>query len=96
MTKKQIIRILRQYKKDFSEEYGITRMGVFGSVARNDANPDSDIDVFVDMMKPDLFTIAGIKSDLEAKLNCPVDLVPYGKHMNTFLKNRIDRDAVYV
>ncbi len=96
MNKHKIARILHQYKTDFAEKYGITRMGIFGSVARNDADQYSDIDVFVDMLKPDLFTMAGIKSDLETKLNSSVDIVPYGKHMNAFLKQRIDRDAFYV
>ncbi len=96
MNKRQIIQTLQQYKKDFAGKYGITRMGLFGSVARDEANPNSDIDVFVGMMKPDLFTIAGIKDDLEMRLKSSVDIVPYSLHMNNFLKQRIDRDALDV
>ena len=93
MNKNKIIQILGQYKKDFADKYGIIRMGIFGSLARNNADDESDIDVFVDMVKPDLFTIAGIKNDLETKLNNSVDLIPYGRYMNISLKQRIDRDA---
>jgi uncharacterized protein len=93
MNKNKIIQILGQYKKDFADKYGIIRMGIFGSLARNNAEDESDIDVFVDMVKPDLFTIAGIKNDLETKLNNSVDLIPYGRYMNISLKQRIDRDA---
>jgi uncharacterized protein len=93
INKNEIIQILRQYKKDFADKYGITRMGIFGSVARNDADDESDVDVFVAMVKPDLFTIAGIRNDLETKLNNSVDLIHYGKYMNISLKQIIDRDA---
>ena len=93
MNKKEIIQILGQYKKDFADKYGIIRMGIFGSLARNNADDESDIDVFVDMVKPDLFTIAGIKNDPETKLNNSVDLIPYGRYMNISLKQTIDRDA---
>jgi len=42
-------------------------------------------------------TKAGIfECDLEDKFHKPVDLVTYRQKMNHFLKNRIDRDAVYV
>ena len=96
MNKNEVIRILRQYKKDVAGKYGITRMGLFGSVARDEATPNSDIDVFVGMSKPDLFTIAGIKDDLEIRLKNSVDIVPYSTHMNDFLKQSIDRDALDV
>lgn len=96
MKKQQIVQILRQYKHEVAKEYGISKMGIFGSVARNDSNQASDIDVFVEMIKPDLFALAGIKNDLESKFKRSVDIVPYGKHTNDFLKKRIDKDALYV
>jgi predicted nucleotidyltransferase len=36
MGKKEIIEILRGYKKDYAEQYGILDIGVFGSVARDE------------------------------------------------------------
>ena len=96
MNKNEIMQILGQYKKDFSDKYGISRMGIFGSIAQNNANAQSDIDVFVDMVKPDLFTIAGIKDDLETRLKNSVDLILYNKYMNSFLRKRVDRDGIDV
>jgi predicted nucleotidyltransferase len=96
MGRNEILSILRDYKKQFAEQYGITAIGVFGSAARDKDRDDSDVDVVIKMSKPDFFLLAGIKSDLEEKFHKPVDIVTYRQKMNQFLKNRIDRDAVYV
>ncbi|SLM29886.1 DNA polymerase beta domain protein region [Desulfamplus magnetovallimortis] len=96
MKREQIVQILRQYKHEVEKEHGISKMGIFGSVARNESTQASDIDVFVEMIKPDLFALAGIKNDLESKFKKSVDVVLYGKYTNNFLKQRIDRDALYV
>lgn len=95
MNKEEIIEILRTYKKDFSEQYGILDIGVFGSVARDEVGKDSDVDVIVRISKPDLFMLVGIKNELEERLHRSVDIVTYRKNMNPFLKKRIDGEAVY-
>lgn len=96
MGQSEIFRILREYKLRFAEQYNIQSLGVFGSVARSEERPDSDIDVVIRLGKPDLFLLAGIKDDLEAQLHSPVDLVTYRESMNPLLRERIDREAVYV
>ena len=55
MDKRKIIEILRQYKKEFAGQYGILDIGVFGSVARDEAGEASDVDIVVRIVKPDLF-----------------------------------------
>jgi len=95
MGKKEIIEILRDYKKEFAEKYGILMIGIFGSVARDEAGGDSDVDVVVRISEPDLFMLVGIKNDLEERLHRPVDIVTYRENMNQFLKKRIDGEAVY-
>ena len=95
MGKHEIIKILRAFKKECAEEYGILDIGVFGSVARDEEGENSDVDVVVRIAKPDLFLLAGIKNELEEKLHRPVDIVTYRENMNQFLKNRIDGEAEY-
>ena len=95
MGKKEIIEILRDYKKEFAEEYDILMSGIFGSVARDEAGEDSDVDVVVHIPEPDLFMLVGIKNDLEERLHRTVDIVTYRENMNQFLKKRIDGEAVY-
>jgi len=96
MERDEIIRTLRGFVEMNRDRYEIVRIGVFGSAARNSMNEQSDIDVVVELGKPDLFYLIGIKQDLEEQLNCPVDIVRYRDRMNQFLKNRIDKEAVYV
>ena len=96
MERDEIIRTLRGFVEMNRDRYEIIRIGVFGSAARNSMNEQSDIDVVVELGKPDLFYLIGIKQDLEEQLNCPVDIVRYRDRMNQFLKNRIDKEAVYV
>ena len=96
MKKDEIIRALRSFIALNRDRYEIIRLGVFGSAARDYMNEQSDIDVVVELGKPDLFYLVGIKQDLEEKFRMPVDIVRYRDTMNGFLKKRIDKEAVYV
>ena len=51
-------------------------IGLFGSYARNEERPDSDIDLLVTLDKPDLslFDIGALYDDLEKKLKIKIDL----------------------
>ena len=95
MERSQIVSILNQYKLNNSAKYGIKRLGIFGSTARHSATSQSDIDIVVELKKQDLFTLIGIKQDLEEQMGTKVDIVSYRKNMNLFLKQRIDQEAVY-
>lgn len=95
MTKNEIIEILRDFKKEFAEQYDILDIGVFGSVARDEFDEASDVDVVVRISKPDLFLLVGIKDELEKRLLKPVDIVTYRKNMNRYLKKKIDGEALY-
>ncbi len=96
MGKNDVIRILKNYKREFANQYNILTIGIFGSVARDEAGDESDVDIVVRIFEPDFFILAGIKNDLEDRLNKSVDIVSYKDSMNPFLKMRIDSEAVYV
>lgn len=96
MRRAEVLGILQEHKQELAEKYGVTRIGIFGSVARDEATGKSDVDVVVEMTKPDLFFIVHIKDLLEAVMHCHVDIVRYRNSMNAFLKQRIDEEAVYV
>ena len=50
-------------------------LSLFGSVARNEARPDSDVDFLVEFDRPvGLFHFIGVKQFLEGLLHCSVDL----------------------
>jgi len=55
---------------------GVRSLDMFGSVARGEAGPDSDVDLLVDFDKPiGLFHFFRVQRRLEEVLGCPVDLV---------------------
>lgn len=64
----QLITILRQY--------GATKVGIFGSYARNEATPESDLDLLVDFAeRKSLLTLARIRRELTEALGLEVDLL---------------------
>lgn len=96
MTRKEIINILKNFKAQNKQKYLIRNIGLFGSVARDTSTEISDIDVFVELEKQDLFNIIGIKQDLEERFKTNVDVVSYRVRMNSFLKKRIEEEGIYV
>jgi len=92
----EVLDVLRKRKQEFRSAYGVTAIGVFGSLARGKETPESDVDVVVKMKKPDLFFMVHIKEELENDYKTKVDIVHYRDKMNAFLKKRIDQEAVYV
>lgn len=95
-SRETILKELRRIKPDLAKLYGVTKIGIFGSFARNEIREDSDVDVVVEMREPDLFYMVHIKEALEESFKMSVDVIRYREMMNSRLKARIDREAVYV
>ena len=95
-TKNEILRLLSLYKPTAQSKYGLTRLGIFGSVARGEHTEDSDVDVCYEGRVPTLLTLDLIQTDLEKLLECQVDLVRVRDGMNSLLKQRIQKEGVYV
>jgi len=96
MKRDDILRALVRFRDVKQDEFGIVRIGVFGSVARDEITDASDVDVVVELERPDLFTLVGIKQELEESLHRSVDVVRYRERMNASLRRRIEQEAVYV
>ncbi len=96
MQRDDILDILGKYKKEHAEKYGIIRLGIFGSTARNETGVDSDIDICISTVSPNPYILVHIKEDIESLVRKPVDIVRIRDKMNPFLKERIERDGRYV
>ncbi len=96
MNREEIIQLLKIFKEENKNKYHIKKLGIFGSVAKNRMKEESDIDIVVNLTRQDLFELIGIKQDLEERLKYPINIVSYRETMNSFLKKRIDEEAVYV
>lgn len=88
--------MLSLYKPMAERKYGLTRIGIFGSVARNEQTEDSDVDVCYEGKVPSLLTLDLIQTDLEKMFGCHVDMVRIRKGMNSLLKERIQKEGLYV
>ena len=95
-NRETVLQGLRNHRAEFERLYGVTKIGLFGSVARGESRNNSDIDVVLEMQEPDLFHMVHIKDTLEKDFRRPVDVIRYRKTMNRYLKARIDREACYV
>ncbi len=91
-----VLAILSRHKADLADRYGITAIGVFGSVARDEAGEDSDVDVVYETSKPNLFRTVRMKRELEALLHRRVNVIRWRERISPRLKARIAREAVYV
>ena len=96
MDRNTALQALKQFQQDFGSRYGILSLGLFGSIARDEATDGSDVDVVVSLREPNLFTLSRIRLELEELLHRPVDIVSYRERMNPFLKERIQKEARYV
>lgn len=75
---------------------GIRYLAVFGSVARDEAGPDSDVDILVEVERPaGLLRFAHLQNYLETVLGREVDLVPTDS-VRPQLESRISREALRV
>lgn len=73
--------------------YPITRAWVFGSVARGDDRPGSDLDLLIELTPNASFTdYVGLEDDLAALLACPVDVITTRElKSNDLLRRRVNR-----
>lgn len=96
MRKQEALQLLAQHKPELIRRFGITDLALFGSVVRDSARPDSDVDVLVSFDGPATSArYFGVQFYLEDLLGCPVDLVT-DKALRPQLRPYIERDAIHV
>jgi len=94
MTPDDFFRKISAHRHELASA-GVRRLGVYGSVARGEANPDSDVDVLIELdHTPDLFEFVALRERLAEILGCPVDLAtPQG--LKPRLRDRILHEVRY-
>lgn len=96
MNRQKILGILRTLKPDLTERFGVTRLALFGSTARDEARENSDIDIVIAFDGPATSKkYFGVQFLLEDQLGRPVDLVTE-KALRPELKPFIEREAIDV
>ena len=78
---------------DYLQAYDPVKIGIFGSYARNEYRPDSDLDILINLNKAiSLFQLVRIERELSELLGVNVDLVSEGAIKNQKLRNYIEAD----
>ena len=96
-TKKLIsIEEIKDRLEPVFQDEGLQLVLLFGSVVSGGPHRHSDIDIVVELEKPDLFYMIGIKQAIEEALGRRVDIVRLRERMNKVLKCRIEQDVIYV
>lgn len=95
MLTDSLLHELQSAKPSLFSRYPLKALGLFGSHARNDARPDSDVDILVEFEKPVGFEVVDLALELEALLHHRVDLVSR-KGVKASLGPFIEKDLIYV
>lgn len=96
MNRSETLELLAASKAELRRRYGVVRLALFGSAARNAAKPGSDVDILVAFEGPATSEkYFGVQFFLEDLLGCPVDLVTE-KALRAELRPSIEREAVHV
>jgi predicted nucleotidyltransferase len=74
ITRQQALNRLQRFKDEDGPKYGIVSLGIFGSLARNQATNKSDVDVVIETLNTDAFQIVHLKEDLEKLDTNPIML----------------------
>ena len=97
VEQKDILQFLSENREFFRSTYNVTKIGIFGSYARNNQNETSDIDVVVDFAMPvDLFEAKNsLREIISNRFQKTVDICRL-KYVNNYAKTKIEREAIYV
>jgi predicted nucleotidyltransferase len=96
MTRAQVLEQLAASKAELAARYGVTALALFGSVVRDSARADSDLDILVAFDGPATSArYFGVQFFLEDLLGRPVDLVT-DKALRPELRAFVEREAVHV
>ena len=96
MRKDEALKLLVQHKPELIRRFGITDLALFGSTVRDEARPDSDIDVLVNFDGPATSKrYFGVQFYLEDLLGSSIDLVT-DKALRPQLRPYIEASAIHV
>jgi len=96
MNRTQTLEVLTRIKPELAKQFGVVRLALFGSTVRDEARPDSDVDIVVAFDGPATSQrYFGVQFSLEDALGCPVDLVTE-KSLRPELRPFIEQESVNV
>ena len=91
-----VLHTLKQKNDEMAKQFGVKSLLLFGSVARNEATPTSDVDLLVEFNRPvGYFGLFALQDYLEKLLGCPVDLGT-SDSLKPYIKERVMGELIRV
>lgn len=97
LNRETILQYLRENKEFFRNEFHISKIGIFGSFARNEQSSDSDVDILVELDSNAIHVFDlkwALRELLKQKFEREVDICN-ARHIKPFAKEFILKDAIY-
>ncbi len=96
MNRQKVLEALAARNEEFAERFGVKRLALFGSAARDEMLEGSDVDVLVEFEGESTFRgYFGLKDYLEALFGRTVDLVTEGG-LKPRARRHVERDLIRV
>jgi predicted nucleotidyltransferase len=96
ITREEIRQTLREHQPVLTTRFGVRSLALFGSVARDEATAESDVDLLVEFDRPvGLFELFALQDELELILGRPVDLGTV-QSLKPWVRDRVLEEALDV
>ena len=93
MRRDEVLAILAEHRDEIRAR-GVVSLSVFGSVARDEAGPESDVDIIVEIdQRPFLFDLVNLQQYLEGILEQHVDLVT-SESIKERIRDRVLKESI--
>ena len=95
ISKDEIINLIKSDKAFLRENFGVIKIGVFGSYAKNMQTRDSDIDLLVEFTEPRFDWLAGLYDYMEGRFNKKIEIVRKRNLTKSNFFERIEKEVIY-
>ena len=95
LSKNEIINLLKAEKSFLKENFGVINIGLFGSYAKDQQTPESDIDFLVEFAEPRFDWIAGLNIYMEKKFGRKIEIIRKRSLDKSRFFERIEQETMY-
>lgn len=95
MTKYEILQTLAEQKSHIEKEFEVSKIGLFGSYAKDTQSQDSDIDFYVEFKRKTFDNLAGLWVYLENLYNKKIDIIHKHNNNNKVIISNIQKEVIY-
>ncbi len=95
VSKSFILNVLKENKPILTSKMGVKSIALFGSFAREENRPGSDIDILVELNSPDFLNFMEVQFFLEKKFKHKTEVLRLGSHLRPEFLNSIKKDLIY-